>query len=231
VADTTHIGKILTKCGLFFIFLTAFLGLFWAPTVTGSWKSPEAYRILYWHVPIAWITIISYTFLFVGALSWYSKRKEWGWNLVVVGSELSLIFGLGAIISGTIWGSAEWGVPWDWTDLRLNTFGLLTATSLFLVLARESQPDGMDTRDTLSSIGLFGFALVPITLIATTWYKNRHPGIIIIESEESGLSSEILSLMMMGAVSFIILFIGLSIVSYSTIKLESELQNKQMKFD
>ena len=232
MADTNSIGKMLTIIGLLCIFLTALLGLFWAPTVTGSWTAPEAYRILYWHVPIAWVSILSYIFLFVGAISWYSKRKEWGWKLVVVGSELALIFGLAAIISGTIWASAEWGVPWDWSDLRLNTFALLTTVSLFLVLARESQPDGIDTRDTLSAIGLFGFVLVPITLIATTWYQNRHPGIIIPQNtEESGLSSEILELMMMGTVSFMILFIGLSIVSYSIISLESELQNEQIKFD
>ena len=69
-------------------------------------------------------------------------------------------------------------------------------------------------------------------MIATTWYQNRHPGIIIPQNtEESGLSSEILELMLMGTISFIILFIGLSIISYSTVTLESELQNEQTKYD
>ena len=48
-------------------------------------------------------------------------------------------------------------------DLRLNTFALLTGVALFLVLSRRSQPDGQETRDTLMPVGLFGFALVPIT--------------------------------------------------------------------
>ena len=54
-------------------------------------------------------------------------------------------------------GAAEWGTPWDWEDYRLNTFGLLTLLALFLVLGRQSQPDGVESRDTFSTFGLYGF--------------------------------------------------------------------------
>ena len=135
------------------------------------------------------------------------------------------------MISGPIWGSAEWGVPWDWGDLRLNTSGLLTAVALFLVLARNSQPEGHDTRDTIASVGLFGFALVPITALATTWYQERHPGIIIVETEETGLAPEILMVLVLGFVSFFVLFAGFAILSDSLHQMESRLSGLQRRLD
>ena len=225
-------GTTLMALGLIGATLTLLLGFIWAPTVDPeAWNSPEAYRILYWHVPFAWTSFLAYCTLFVGSLAWYVRRSELGWRMICTGSDLALLFGLGVVISGPIWGSAEWGVPWDWADLRLNTYGLLTAVSVFLVLARGSQPDGQGTRDTIAAIGLFGFALVPVTALATTWYQERHPGIVVIESEESGLAPEILTVMMLGFGSFLLLFAGLAILTDTLHRMESRLSHLQRQLD
>ena len=223
---------IITLVGLLCAAITAFLGFFQAPLVDpDSWNAPEAYRILYWHVPFAWSSFLSFSLLFLGAVSWYVKRSEIGWSMVVIGSELGLLFGLGVVISGPIWGSAEWGVPWDWGDLRLNTFALLTAVAMFIVLSRRSQPDGVETRDTLSTVGLFGFALVPITAIATTVYQKRHPSVVIVESNETGLDPKMMDVLILGVISFWILMTGLSFLTYLSYKMEYELKNLLNKID
>ena len=225
-------GVTLTALGLSGAAATLLLGLLWAPPVNPeAWNAPEAYRILFWHVPFAWSSFIAFSVLFIGSVAWYARRTELGWRLICTGSDLGLLFGLGVVISGPIWGSAEWGVPWDWGDLRLNTYGLLTAVALFLVLARNSQPEGHDTRDTIASVGLFGFALVPITALATTWYQERHPGIIIVETEETGLAPEILMVLVLGFVSFFVLFAGFAILSDSLHQMESRLSGLQRRLD
>ena len=225
----------ITVAGLSCAAITAFLGFFQAPLVNpDSWNAPEAYRILYWHVPFAWSSFLSFTILFAGAVSWYAKRSERGWSMVVIGSELGLLFGSGVIISGPIWGSAEWGVPWDWGDVRLNTYALLTLVALFLVMSLRSQPDGEETRDTLAAVGLFGFILVPITAAATTIWRNRHPGVIFRESEETGevpVDPEILQVMVFGTFSFMILFIGLVLLNYSIYNLRAELESLNREID
>ena len=115
--------------------------------------------------------------------------------------------------------------------MRLNTYGLLTAVALFLVLARNSQPEGHDTRDTIASVCLFGFALVPITALATTWYQERHPGIIIVESEEAGLAPEILMVLLLGFASFFVLFAGFALLSDTLHQMESRLSHLQRRLD
>ena len=212
-------GAALTTLGLTGAATTLLLGLLWAPPVDPeAWNAPEAYRILFWHVPFAWSSFLAFCVLFIGSVTWYSRRSEFGWRLICTGSDLGLLFGLGVVISGPIWGSAEWGVPWDWGDLRLNTYGLLTAVALFLVLARNS-------------VGLFGFALVPITALATTWYQERHPGIIIVESEEAGLAPEIMTVLLLGFASFFVLFAGFALLSDTLHQMESRLSHLQRLLD
>ena len=225
-------GTALTVIGLTGAATTVLLGFLWAPSVDAeAWNAPEAYRILFWHVPFAWSSFLAFCVLFIGSVVWYSRRSDLGWRLICTGSDLGLLFGLGVVISGPIWGSAEWGVPWDWGDLRLNTYGLLTAVALFLVLARNSQPDGQDTRDTIAAVGLFGFALVPITALATTWYQERHPGVLIIESEEAGLAPEIMTVLLLGFVSFFVLFSGFALLSDTVYQMESRLNHLQRFLD
>ena len=225
-------GTALTVIGLTCAAATVLLGFLWAPSVDAeAWNAPEAYRILFWHVPFAWSSFLAFCVLFVGSVVWYTRRSDLGWRLICTGSDLGLLFGLGVVISGPIWGSAEWGVPWDWGDLRLNTYGLLTAVALFLVLARNSQPDGQDTRDTIAAVGLFGFALVPITALATTWYQERHPGVLIIESEEAGLAPEIMTVLLLGFISFFVLFTGFALLSDTVYQMESRLGRLQRLLD
>ena len=232
MANYSTLAIPITIVGMICVVITALLGFFYAPLVDpNSWNAPEAYRILYWHVPFAWTSFLSFCLLFIGASSWYVRRSESGWTMLVIGSQLGLLFGLGVIISGPIWGSAEWGVPWDWGDVRLNSYALLTSVALFLVMSIRSQPDGQETRDTLAAIGLFGFVLVPVTAVATTLWRNRHPGVILRESEETGVDLEIKQLMGFGAFSFLVLFIGLVLLNYSIYSLRRELEEENRKID
>ena len=218
--------------GFIGIIMTSVLGIFWAPDVNSDqWRAPEAYRIIFLHVPFAWTSFLAFTVLFVGSLGWYLRRSESAWSLVQTGSDLGLLFGFGVITSGPIWGIAEWGVPWDWADLRLNTFALLTAVALFIVMARRSQFDDDTTRDTIASVGLFGFMLVPITAVATTLYQKRHPGIVIVESESTGLDPAIRIILLTGFISLTLLFIGFLLISNRLYSEEAGLEQQLRVLD
>ena len=145
-------GEVVAMLGFAGAAVTLWLGMMWAPSVSiSAFKAPEAQRIFYWHVPSAWAAMIAFGLLFVGSIYWFFKRSDWAWRLHVASSEAGLATGLMCVWSGCIWGAAEWGVPWDWTDVRLNTFAILTLLSLYLVMGRRSQPDGVETRDTFAA--------------------------------------------------------------------------------
>ena len=234
MTDYKPISLVLILLGLFGTSISILLGFIWVPGIdpeSVQQGSAESYRILFWHVSFAWCSFLAFLMLFVGSILWYLKNDELGWRLFSTGSDMGLLFGFGVITSGPIWGSVAWGKPWDWGDLRLNSFALLTAVAIFLVLSRKSQPDTTQTRDTLSIIGLFGFFLVPITAVATTLYNRRHPPIIIIEGEDTGLPDEWLMVLIFSFVSFGLMFIGISLLNDMVNQLESKTEKYQRIID
>ncbi|GIS44690.1 MAG: hypothetical protein Ct9H90mP16_17600 [Candidatus Poseidoniales archaeon] len=74
------------------------LGFLVAPDAKGF--EGDSYRIIFWHVPAAWTSFLTFGMLFVGSLAWFWKRTEWGWTLAGVAAELSLLYGLMVVTSG-----------------------------------------------------------------------------------------------------------------------------------
>mgnify|MGYP005720156047 FL=1 len=122
--------------------------------------------------------------------------------------------------SGCVWGAAEWGTPWDWTDVRLNTFGLLTLLAIYVVLGRNSQPDGVESRDTFAAFGLYGFALVPVTYIATRIWTIRHPGPVVATGDEGSINGDMGLVLLLGAISFTVFIVGHMMASMRLTALE-----------
>jgi len=107
-------GQSLAIIGLTGAGLTLWLGFMWAPSVSmDAFKAPQAQRIFYWHVPSAWAAMISFTTLFVGSVVWFFERSECAGRMHVGSTGAGLATGMMAVWSGSIWGAAEWGVPWE----------------------------------------------------------------------------------------------------------------------
>ncbi len=224
--------EVLLFAGFVGIATTLYLAFNWAPSVSiNAFESPAAQRIFYWHVPSAWAALIAFTILFVGSAMWFFKRNTLGWKLHVAGSEAGLACGLMVVISGCIWGTAEWGTPWDWSDVRLNSFGLLTLLAIFLVLGRRSQPDGVETRDTFSAFGLYGFILVPLTYISTRIWQIRHPGPVGGIGAEGSINGDMRFVVLLGALSFTIFIAGHILVSMRITDMEQRLERAQKILD
>ena len=229
---TKRFAEAILLLGFVGIGVTLGLAFLKAPSVSiNAFESPDAQRIFYWHVPAAWAAFIAFGFLFVGSALWFFRRSNLGWRMHVAGAEAGLATGLMTVWSGMVWGSAEWGVPWDWTDVRLNTFGLLTFLALFLILGRQSQPDGVESRDTFSTFGLFGFVLVPVTYVATRLWQIRHPGPVIGGGESGSLNGEMASILFLGAISFTIFIIGHILMSMRITSFEQRLESIQEAMD
>tara|TARA_B110000444_G_C18850688_1_gene605345 strand:+ start:3249 stop:3950 length:702 start_codon:yes stop_codon:yes gene_type:complete len=226
------VGEVLLLFGFLGIATTMMLAFLWAPSVSiKAFESPAAQRIFYWHVPSAWAAFIAFGALFVGSLGWMFKRSELMWRIHIAGSEAGLATGLMTVWSGCVWGAAEWGTPWDWSDVRLNTFGLLTLLAIYLVLGRSSQPDGVETRDTFAAFGLYGFILVPFTYVATRIWSIRHPGPVIGTDDGGSLNADMGLILLFGTLSFTLLIFGHMLTSMRITSFEQRIEALQIQLD
>ena len=103
------------------------------PTIV---EQGQAQRILYVHVPVAWVALYAPFFSAIAGLMYIFTRNERYdvWSLA--NARLAFLFALGVVPSGMLWGSIEWGTYWRWSDERLMSFFVLLMTLIGYFLVR-----------------------------------------------------------------------------------------------
>ncbi len=156
--------------GLLLVIVGWFYGLAIAPAER---HMGDVMRIMYAHVPTAWVSMLGYTVAMVFACMYLwggrSEREHWmvGWV------EVSLLLNVLLLIQGSIWGKATWGVWWDW-DVRLTT-SLIMAFLFAGVLALRSFVSDWRQRASWTAVAtIIAFANVPLVYFSVRWWRSLH---------------------------------------------------------
>jgi heme exporter protein C len=163
-------------------------------------------RIFYFHVAHAWVGYLALFVAFVGSLLFLAQRKPRWDRLGFCSVEIGLVFMTGAIITGSIWAKASWGVWWTW-EPRLTTSAVLWAIyASYLTLRRALEDEGRRAR--VSAVySVLGFVSVPINFMAIRWWRTVHP--LVFDSGGSNLSPAMLATLIFSVATFTLLFLTL----------------------
>lgn len=165
--------------GLVLLLTGAACGLFVTPA---DYLQGDTVRILYIHVPAAWLGMGGWTGIAIAAL----MQLVWRHPLAsIAGRAIAMpgaFFTAICLITGSIWGRPTWGTWWEW-DGRLTSMLLLFFVYLaYMALARADADRGGDGR--LPAIyGIAGTVLLPIIRYSVVWWNTLHQG------ESIGLTS------------------------------------------
>jgi len=158
-----------------FIALTL-VGLYWALIVSPpDYQQGESVRIMYVHVPAAWMSLFIYVVMAVAGaigLIWQIKLA----NVVAsVSAPIGAAFTFLALVTGAVWGKPMWGTWWVW-DARLTSELIL----LFLYLAYISLNNAFDNPKTAakasSVLAIVGLVNIPIIYYSVEWWNSLHQG-------------------------------------------------------
>src|SRR5262249_30050974 len=128
----------------------------------------EVYRILFVHVPAAWMAMLFYFFSFVGSLL-YLIRRQGKWDRLALSSaEVGLVMNGLALCLGSLWGKPVWGVWWTW-DPRLTTTALLFVLYAGYMILRKLLQDPERRAKLAAVVGLLIFFNVPIVYLSVKW--------------------------------------------------------------
>lgn len=156
--------------GLLLLLIGSYLGLFVAPAER---HMGDVQRIMYVHVPCAWIGMLAYTFAFGFAIAslWTNSTKLDAVLTSTIQTGL-LLNGL-LLVQGMIWARATWGVWWDW-DVRLTTS--LVMFLLFAgVLALRSFVEHSEQRSLWTAITtIVAYIDVPLVYFCVKWWRSLH---------------------------------------------------------
>jgi heme exporter protein C len=130
-------------------------------------------RLMYLHVPAAWLAYLAFGVTLLGSVAWLrTRRRRWD-RLAAASAELGVLFTGLALALGSIWGKPVWGVWWTW-DARLVTTALLFLVYLAYLSLRRSVDD-LDVRARRSAIlGIVAFVQVPIVHMSVQWWRTLH---------------------------------------------------------
>jgi heme exporter protein C len=146
------------------------IGLFLAPE-EGMMR--DVGRILYVHVPTAWVAMLTYLVAFALAItSMWTGGLKWDGRLHAT-IEVGVVLNILLTIQGSIWAKPTWGVWWSW-DPRLTTTAIMVISFVGVLLLRASIRDA-EKRMTATGIGaILAFVSVPIVYLSVKWWNSLH---------------------------------------------------------
>ena len=178
-------------------------------------------RVFYFHVPLAWVSLLAFFIVFVFSVLYLTKRSTRWDNIAHASAEVGVVFTTLVLITGPIWAKPVWGVWWTW-DARLTTTLVLWLTYVAYLLVRSYATEPGRAARFGAVLGIVGFIDVPIVFLAVNLWRTQHPGTIIFEG---GLTPPMLLTLMVSIAAFTVLYILLIMQSASLKAMESEISD------
>ena len=157
----------------------------------------DSVRIMYVHVPSAWIGLASFTVIaLMSILSFIFKIKNL--NLITKSiAPIGLLFTCIAIITGSLWGQPTWGTWWAW-DARITSMLVLSIFYILFILAHKLIENEDRANKVANLIAIIGLINIPVIRYSVDWWNTLHqPSSIKLDGTSSIHPSMLLPLMLM----------------------------------
>lgn len=208
---------------LFIVGLT--WGLFFAPTDV---QQGDAFRIIYVHVPAAFMSLGVYVFMGINAIIFAVWRIKVADILVQASAPLGAWFTVITLVTGMLWGKPMWGAWWLW-DPRL-TFELIL---LFLYLGTIALRNSIEQPERAAKVSgmwtIIGLVNVPIVHYSVEWWNSIHQGPTIKLFGESTIHSSMYYPLMIMLAAFGLYFLTVVLMRARTLCLLREKQSAWIK--
>jgi heme exporter protein C len=176
-----------------------------------DYQQGETVRIMYVHVPAAWMALFIYTMMALASASFLI----WKHPLADVAAQAAAPIGAGfaalALITGSLWGQPMWGTWWVW-DARLTSVLIL----FFLYLGYMALIDAFDDPErgakSAAILSLVGVVNVPIIKFSVDWWNTLHQPASVVKMDGPSIDPSMLVPLLLMAVGFKLYFLALLVV-------------------
>jgi heme exporter protein C len=197
-------------------------GLYLAPP---DYQQGDSYRIIYIHVPSAWMSLFIYIVMAVAggiALVWRMKLAE---VVLVSSAPIGASFTFIALVTGSLWGKPMWGTWWVW-DARLTSELVL----LFLYLGVIGLYGAMDDKRVASKaaaiLALVGVVNIPIIHYSVEWWSSLHQGPTVTKMGKPSIHVSMLVPLLLMALAFKVYYV-IALMQRARVELLSRERNSQ----
>ena len=176
----------------------------------------DSVRIMYVHVPSAWIGLASFTSM--GLLSIFNLIfKIKNFNLISKSiAPLGLMFTCLALITGSLWGQPTWGTWWVW-DARLTSMLVLLIFYILFILSNKLIADSNKANKISNIVAIIGLINIPIVKYSVDWWNTLHqPSSIKLINGTSSIHSSMLMPLILMLLVFLMYCALIFLMKYKT---------------
>ncbi|MEZ5845241.1 MAG: heme ABC transporter permease [Geminicoccaceae bacterium] len=150
------------------------VALYWSLVVApADYQQGEAYRIIYVHVPAAWMATFTYVMVAVASLVGLVWRHPLAEVSARAAAPVGAVFTAIALFTGSVWGKPMWGTWWVW-DARLTSVLILFFLYLGYIALHDAFEDPARGARAASILALVGAINLPIIKFSVDWWNTLH---------------------------------------------------------
>lgn len=194
-------GKLIPWLGwscLLFLLAGLYYGLIVAPA---DYQQGESYRIIYVHVPAAWMSMFIYMVMATSGaigLIWRIKLSD---MVASASAPIGAAFTFLALVTGSLWGKPMWGAWWVW-DARLTSELILLFLYLGFIALQASIEDPRNAARAGAVLALVGVVNIPIIHYSVEWWSTLHQGATVTKLDKPSIDISMLIPLLLMAVAF-----------------------------
>jgi heme exporter protein C len=180
-----------------------------------DYQQGEAVRIMYVHVPSAWLAMGVYLSLSISSASFLIWKNPLSGIFLKCSIPIGAVFTLICLITGAIWAKPIWGVYWTW-DARLTSMLILLFIYIGLYILYNAFEDPEKAGRATSILALIGLVNLPVIRFSVKWWNTLHQPASVMRLDTPALDNSILFPLLVMSGFFLSLFLTLLVISVKT---------------
>ena len=200
-------------------------GLVLAPA---DYQQGDSFRIIYIHVPAAWMSLFVYVVMAVAGvigLVWRMKMAE---VVLISSAPIGAAFTFLALATGSLWGKPMWGTWWVW-DGRLTSELILLFLYLGVIALHNAIEDRQTAARAVAILAIVGVVNVPIIHYSVEWWSTLHQGPTITKLDRPSIHIDMLIPLLVMAVAFKLYYVTALLIRSRVELLERERNSKWVR--
>ena len=181
-----------------------------------EYQGGDIMRVMFIHVPAAWLAMASYSALAIASFVWFVWRHELADIAAKAIAPMGATWTALCLATGSIWGKPTWGTWWQWDDARMMSVLFL----FFLFLGYMALRAAMDTRQKAARAGailaMVGVLNVPLIKFSVDLFTSLHQDASVITADGPKMAAVYLTPLLISALGHSLLFGGLVMTSMRT---------------
>ena len=183
--------------------------------IRDSYQQGSTVRIMYIHVPSAWLALLTYAIMTLYSILALAFRIPFGFIFNTAVAPIGAVFTLICIISGSLWGKPMWGTWWVW-DARLTSVAILFIIYLIIIFMNLSFENRIVREKVVAIFILVGSVNLPIVKFSVDWWNTLHQPATISKLSKPSIDPSMMTPLIIMTFAFILIGIAIAILRIKT---------------